>query len=85
MCVRCLSGPGQKMRRSAGSAEARCVGWGLGPWMWAAQAAGMASRSRAISCCWAGCAAPDLRRSRKCSTEVLPCLAQCSQAIGCPR
>ena len=50
------------MRRSAGSAEARCVGWGLGPLMWAAQAAGMASTSRVISCCWAGCAAPDLRR-----------------------
>ena len=36
VCVRCSSGAGQKMRRSAGSAEARCVGWGLGPWMWAA-------------------------------------------------
>ena len=53
--------------------------------MWAAQAAGMASRSRAISCCWAGCAAPDLRRSRKCSTVVLPCLAQHSPGYRLPK
>ena len=28
VCVRCPSGAGQKTHRSAGSAEARCVGWG---------------------------------------------------------
>ena len=61
VCVWFPSGPGQKMRLSAGSTEVRCVGWGLGPWMWAAQAAGTAFRSMAISCCWAACALPDLR------------------------
>ena len=34
--------------------------------------AGMVSRSRVIFCCWAGNAAPDLKRSRKCSTWSCP-------------